>query len=645
MNMTPDNELLRQYANTQSEEAFSELVRRHVNLVYSAALRQVGGDAHHAQDAAQVVFTDLARKAMSLSRRECLTGWLYTSAHFAAAKIVRTESRRRDREDKFMREPGHDTSPAADWEKLRPALDSAMHELKETDREAVLLRYFENRPFAEVGAKLCLTEIAARKRVERALEKLRALLARRGITTGAALASVISANAVQAAPGYLAGALATASLTGAATGSLTFFQTINMTKLKLGLGTLATAGVIVTLVIQLHALQTLRAENESLSGQIVQLKADNEQLSNQIAANINSLATQKDQADELLKLRAEVTQLRRMKAAPAAGAMPVTNNSATAGNKEINLKVRFVSLPTRIMPSFGAGWTTAGPDTSVLSEQQFAVVAAALRNNDVDLINQCQITTLSGREAAAQMINTVRIAGTNADIGAMLDAVPYFSSDSSTLTLNLAAKLNQLTGDPSNPGLLTSQTSNQVSVAPGQTVALKAEIPVGAWLPRTEDGGTVPLAPDEPRNLLVFVTPTLIDARGETQSAAGGMTQDAKIQKLTDAKNAILALMLFAENNGKQYPATLDEAATYMRNDEMKAVESNFDFINPGSTTNVARPADTILLKEKEPWQDADGNWLKTYGFADGHSEIHKGPSGNFDDFEKAHTLATTANP
>ncbi|MGA2179858.1 MAG: sigma factor [Verrucomicrobiota bacterium] len=96
--MTPDCELLRRYAGTKSEEAFAELVRRHVNLVYSAALRQVNGDVHLAQDVAQTVFTDLARKAVSLLRRSTLTGWLYTSAHFAAAKAVRTEQRRHARE-------------------------------------------------------------------------------------------------------------------------------------------------------------------------------------------------------------------------------------------------------------------------------------------------------------------------------------------------------------------------------------------------------------------------------------------------------------------------------------------------------------------------------------------------------------------
>src|SRR5450631_3870126 len=98
LKMTPDPDLLRQFAQTNSEAAFAELVKRHVNLVYSAALRQVNGDAHSANDVAQMVFTDLARKADSLAHRESLTGWLYTSAHFAATKMVRGENRRRDRE-------------------------------------------------------------------------------------------------------------------------------------------------------------------------------------------------------------------------------------------------------------------------------------------------------------------------------------------------------------------------------------------------------------------------------------------------------------------------------------------------------------------------------------------------------------------
>ena len=277
--MTPDCELLRCYAGTKSEEAFAELVRRHVNLVYSAALRQVNGDAHLAQDVAQTVFTDLARKAASLSRRSTLTGWLYTSAHFAAAKIVRTENRRRDREEKFMREPISETAPEADWEKLRPALDEAMHELKEADREAILLHYFENRQFAEIGGKLGLNENTARMRVERALEKLRAVFLRRGIAATTALASVISANAVQIAPVGLAATLTSTSLAAAGTGTLTLLKLMTMTKLKLGLGALVIAGATTALVVQHQAQIKLREENQFLRQQMAKLQTENERLS------------------------------------------------------------------------------------------------------------------------------------------------------------------------------------------------------------------------------------------------------------------------------------------------------------------------------------------------------------------------------
>src|SRR5688572_22150609 len=92
--MSDDIELLRRYADERSEGAFAELVRRHVNLVYFAALRQLGGDARGAEDVAQSVFIDLARKAKSLSRREVLASWLYTSTRFAAAKARRARARR-----------------------------------------------------------------------------------------------------------------------------------------------------------------------------------------------------------------------------------------------------------------------------------------------------------------------------------------------------------------------------------------------------------------------------------------------------------------------------------------------------------------------------------------------------------------------
>jgi len=309
--MTTDRELLQRYAATNSEDAFAELVRRHINLIYSAALRQVNGDAHLAQDVAQAVLTSLARHADSLSRRESVTGWLYTSAHFAAAKIIRGESRRRDREEKFMRETLIENAPEADWAKIRPALDTAMHELKESDREAILLRYFENRQFAEVGAKLGLNENSARMRVERALEKLQVILTKRGITTATALGAAISANAVQLAPAGLAASLTAASLTAAGTGTFTMLKIMTATKLQLTLGTFVIAGAATALVAQHQTQSKLAGENQALREQLNQLQADNASLSNRVAGAAGPASRSDEEHNELLKLRGEVGLLRR----------------------------------------------------------------------------------------------------------------------------------------------------------------------------------------------------------------------------------------------------------------------------------------------------------------------------------------------
>jgi RNA polymerase sigma factor (sigma-70 family) len=181
--MTPDQERLRRCVDEKSDAAFAELVQRYVDLVYSAALRQVRGDAHRAQDVAQVVFTTLTRKAAALTSHPVLTGWLYTTTHFAAEKTMRAEWRRlaREREAQAMQEISAGASESTvDWERIRPVLDAAMRELGERDREAVLLRFFAGRPFAEIGTTLHLSEDAARMRVRRSLDQLHALLARRG---------------------------------------------------------------------------------------------------------------------------------------------------------------------------------------------------------------------------------------------------------------------------------------------------------------------------------------------------------------------------------------------------------------------------------------------------------------------------------
>src|SRR5687768_12598081 len=164
--MPTDAELLRRYTEEKSDAAFAEVVKRYVDLVYSAALRQVRGDTHRAQDVAQVVFTTLARKAVSLTNHPVLAGWLYTATQHAAAKVVRTESRRRTREQEahLMQEIFGSNESPVDWERVRPVLDTAMGELSAMDRNAVLLRFFAQRSFAEIGTALDVGEDAARMR-------------------------------------------------------------------------------------------------------------------------------------------------------------------------------------------------------------------------------------------------------------------------------------------------------------------------------------------------------------------------------------------------------------------------------------------------------------------------------------------------
>lgn len=222
--MTADDAtLLKEFATTESETAFTELVRRNVGLVYSAALRQVNGDSGLATDICQLVFIDLALKARSLPSKVVLAAWLHRATRFAVLAALRAERRRTSREhEAAIMQELHLTPPEADWGVLRPIIDAALDELNDSDREAVLRRYFRQQSFHEVGVALGLKENAARMRVERALDKLRTLLAHKGITTtGAALGAVLSLHALEVPPKELTLRLVQAALAASATTTTT----------------------------------------------------------------------------------------------------------------------------------------------------------------------------------------------------------------------------------------------------------------------------------------------------------------------------------------------------------------------------------------------------------------------------------------
>ena len=203
--MNEDLTLLQEYAARNSQAAFATLADRYVNLVYSVALRQVR-DPHLAEEITQAVFIILARKADKLSPQVLLPGWLCRTARYAGAEAQRNQRRRQQREQEAcVQSTLRESTDETVWNQLSPLLDGAMERLGQKDHDALVLRFFENKNFAEVGAALGASEDNARMRVNRGLEKLRKFFTKRGIvSTTAILSGAISANSVQVAPVGLA---------------------------------------------------------------------------------------------------------------------------------------------------------------------------------------------------------------------------------------------------------------------------------------------------------------------------------------------------------------------------------------------------------------------------------------------------------
>ena len=373
-----DATLLRRFAVEGCESAFAEIVQRYLDLVYSAALRQVNGDSGLAADICQSVFIDLARKARSIRPETPVAAWLHRATRLAALAALRSEGRRaaREQEVAVMHEL-HQDEPPVDWNSFRPAIDAALDDLTDQDREAVLLRYFQQQPLREVAAALGLSENAARMRVDRALDKLRGVLAKRGLTsTASALSVVLTTQALTPAPAGLAGTLTATTLSAAAVSTTsTLLPLMASLKVKLGLVAVMAAAVGTPMVLQRNENARLRSENEDLkmhTTELERLRRENAELA---ASRVDpsELARLRAQQGELMRLRAEVGALREQ-TRKLNGPTAHTPTPATAKTSPEPEGKEFLSAEK---------WIEVGADTP---ERAFQSFLAVLKTGDANRI-------------------------------------------------------------------------------------------------------------------------------------------------------------------------------------------------------------------------------------------------------------------
>lgn len=541
-----DSLLLKAYVERGLEAGFNELVHRHVDLVYSAAIRMVR-DPHLAEDVTQGAFIALARQASELVERATLGGWLHRTAQNIAAQTVRTIERRRAREQEaFAMSEQTLTSPDVRWEQIEPHLDAALGELNDADRDAVALRYFHKKSAAEIATILGVSDDAAQKRVNRAVDKLREVLAKNKITIGAgSLGILISANAVQAAPAGLAANILAATSGLTLTAGTTMIQKLFIA----GFAAVAIGGGIYSFHLQ-KQIAALQEQQTSLNQQIAQLSQERDDAKNQLAAAQREIEQRQNNLDELLRLRSETGVLRRQldeaaknnRALPAAVAAINTNSSMP----QIHVLARFLTMPNDV----SAGWydsTSAG----ILTSENFSIALKQLRSrNDVETLAEPGVVTLSGRQfqmRATQMISVVtnfclqETNGTSAivpqagavECGPILDAVPEILSDGYTIRLPVITSMTEFLGyAPSakttpaynsagqefdvptvSPQFRVRQTTNSVDMLDGQTLVFRLndnQISSAAALAELGAGKSNSLN----RHTLVFVTASLVDPAG-----------------------------------------------------------------------------------------------------------------------------------
>ncbi|HEV8540898.1 MAG TPA: sigma-70 family RNA polymerase sigma factor [Verrucomicrobiae bacterium] len=535
--METDQQLLRQYASARSEAAFNELVRRHLNVVFSTALRVGNGDSHFAEDIAQTVFAHLARKAGEAAQTRVLSGWLYRHTWFTAVKAIRRERRRLAREQEAMKELSRD--PVGKGTAIPPEnLDEALNSLAEEDRDLLIMRFFEKRDLKSVGAAYGISDDAAQKRVSRALEKLRGIMFKAAPLGVTALAAMLEEQIISA-PAGLSWAVSRTALASTLSGSglLQFArQLMGPTGLKASAAAIALVLLAAPALIQNRALSRLTRENDALRTNLAELDRLREQNSELQRWREEDAALAQSTRAELLQLRAEVTRLHRLSGLNAARAAQIseqgqpkeqTPNATSDALPQVTITTQIAYIPAELFGDFARKYGYPSSFTPIqqvsrnFDSQSLPELMKELQTKPgVDLLTAPRITTLSGREAKVNVTDSVTLGNDNFEIGPVFDLLPTVQKvgDRYVLSLSFVASFTQVLQNdlPSDLGRLAGEPNEKWAQV--RTRILNGETSM-------TDGFTYGLAApywnEAKKNvvLLLLLTPYLIDPVGNRISA------------------------------------------------------------------------------------------------------------------------------
>lgn len=489
----PSEQLLAEFARSGADELFRELVRRHLPLVYSTALRVTNGDKHLAEDISQTVFSDLARKAGAVSRDSILAGWLHQHAWFTASKAIRSERRRQSRElESLPMQPNFQAADDNDPAELQSALDEALTSLKPEERDAVVLRYFEQVDLRRIGALFGISEDAAQKRVARAVEKLREVFAARGLTVStAALIAFLSSQSL-AAPPALASVVTSTALVAAASGTavgVTSFLASTKGKLAVMAACAIAAGT--PMIWQQQKMGALQAEMGRLSAVVSSnevLRAEIERLRGETLS-----AAEREEMNrrflELQRLRGEVTLLRKeaaeAKARAAKSGNEVKEEEETAEPQEVAqvlLETRVAEMsPERMSALLKSGFPAVADPNNFNLKLSREAAAAVLRlfeeSEGVDLLTAPKMVTVDGREARVSVTDDLALPdGTALPLGLEVGFFPTVLPDKETISLKLNLKSTEFLGweneSKTVPRYRTRSVDHEESLGPGEVALL-----------------------------------------------------------------------------------------------------------------------------------------------------------------------------